>query len=72
MIYKPKGNHIIVIKKRYIGAQKGIKKVTPIAKVVTSSTGIRIALKKIKSPFRIALVHIFYLQLNALLDYGVD
>lgn len=61
MIYIPKGNHIIVIMKTYTGAQKGIKKVRPSAKVVTSSIGIRIALKKIKSPLRIALVHIFYL-----------
>jgi len=60
MIYKLKGNHIKFIMRRYTGINnpKLIAKRQPIEPVVMGITGIRIALKKVRSPLRIALVHI--------------
>ncbi len=60
MIYKLKGSHIRCIIKRYTGINnpKLIARRQPIEPVVMGITGIRIALKKIKSPLRIALAHI--------------
>jgi hypothetical protein len=63
MIYKLQGNHTMLIMKRYRGINKPklIAKRQPIAPVVTGITGIRITLKMLNSPLRIALAHIMYL-----------
>ena len=60
MIYKLKGNHIRLIMKRYTGINnpKVIAQRQPIEPVVMGITGIRIALKKVRRPLRIALAHI--------------